>query len=410
MRAGRASSPKRSWPIPGDTVILVFRPGMELLPLFVEAIALLPPSRRWDVEFSTFFATLPPGVSCSWRGMIEGSPETEAAMRLPGAGHQRWPSRRKTRGTRLVRQARTGEPPEATGAGEVAPSKQPRGSQAPARTQRPSASPSRMPPPGNYEVVPPIGSLDVSIPPPSSLGGRRGSRNRGLIWAIVGGVIAASVAGVVAAVVFLFPQFVAHFPIAQTETPPKNVASPGKPAEPGTGRPGPEAVARAEAKVKAPGREPAPAATVAANLPPSDSKKGEPDPPGSTAPKADAAKAEVARDKPAPDTKLAAAKETGTAKPADAKAPVPSAENKAVASERESAANSNSMLAFVLKDGQPGSSQELSFKEYLQPDSVIKALSVIPLAAEAKASSPKKISGAGRGPGAPENALRQGGS
>src|SRR5262249_27468805 len=40
-------------------VFLVFRPGMDLLPLFVEAIALLPASRRWEVEFSTYFTTLP---------------------------------------------------------------------------------------------------------------------------------------------------------------------------------------------------------------------------------------------------------------------------------------------------------------------------------------------------------------
>ena len=63
--------------------IIVFRPGMDLLPLFVEAIALLPPSRRWDVEFSTYFSTLPPGVNCSWRGVIENSPMAESALRLP---------------------------------------------------------------------------------------------------------------------------------------------------------------------------------------------------------------------------------------------------------------------------------------------------------------------------------------
>ena len=43
----------------------------------------LPRPNRWDVEFSTFFATLPPGVTCSWRGVIDGSPEAEAALRLP---------------------------------------------------------------------------------------------------------------------------------------------------------------------------------------------------------------------------------------------------------------------------------------------------------------------------------------
>ncbi len=70
---------------PRRPVFLVFRPGIELLPLFVEAIALLPPSRRWDVEFSTYLTTLPPGVSFTWRGVLEGSAQAKNARRLPGA-------------------------------------------------------------------------------------------------------------------------------------------------------------------------------------------------------------------------------------------------------------------------------------------------------------------------------------
>jgi hypothetical protein len=66
-------------------VYLVFRPGMDLLPLFVEAIALLPAARRWEVEFTTSFTTLPQGVSCAWRGVLDGSREAEAAERLPSA-------------------------------------------------------------------------------------------------------------------------------------------------------------------------------------------------------------------------------------------------------------------------------------------------------------------------------------
>jgi hypothetical protein len=70
---------------PRRPVFLVFRPGMELLPLFVEAIALLPVSRRWDVEFSTYLTTLPPGISCTWRGVLEGSAQAKGARRLPNA-------------------------------------------------------------------------------------------------------------------------------------------------------------------------------------------------------------------------------------------------------------------------------------------------------------------------------------
>jgi hypothetical protein len=70
---------------PRRPVFLVFRPGMDLLPLFVEAVALLPVGRRWDVEFSTYLTTLPPGISCTWRGVLEGSPQAKSARRLPNA-------------------------------------------------------------------------------------------------------------------------------------------------------------------------------------------------------------------------------------------------------------------------------------------------------------------------------------
>ncbi len=70
---------------PHRPAFLIFRPGMDVLSLFVEAIALLPPSRRWDVEFSTYFNTLPQGVSCTWRGVLDGSAEAKNARRLPNA-------------------------------------------------------------------------------------------------------------------------------------------------------------------------------------------------------------------------------------------------------------------------------------------------------------------------------------
>ena len=90
---------------PRRTVFLVFRPGMDLLPLFVEALALLPASRRWDVDFSTYFNQLPQGVSCTWRGVLDGSDEVKNAGRLPNAlvldlcralGHARGSARSST--------------------------------------------------------------------------------------------------------------------------------------------------------------------------------------------------------------------------------------------------------------------------------------------------------------------------
>ncbi|MBN2452006.1 MAG: hypothetical protein JXR77_16590 [Lentisphaeria bacterium] len=46
---------------------LLFEPGMGLLPLVAEALALIPPSRRWEVTFNTYFTCLPAGATCVWR-------------------------------------------------------------------------------------------------------------------------------------------------------------------------------------------------------------------------------------------------------------------------------------------------------------------------------------------------------
>ena len=70
---------------PGRVVYLVFEPGTDLLPLIAEALRLLPPARRWEVPFSTYFTGLPPDVPCLWRGVPAGSREAREAARVPGA-------------------------------------------------------------------------------------------------------------------------------------------------------------------------------------------------------------------------------------------------------------------------------------------------------------------------------------
>ena len=64
---------------------LVYEPGVNLLPLFVEALALVPPERRWQVTFSTYYTGVQPGISCLWRGVLANTPEAEQALRMPGA-------------------------------------------------------------------------------------------------------------------------------------------------------------------------------------------------------------------------------------------------------------------------------------------------------------------------------------
>lgn len=46
---------------------LVFEPGMPVLALISEAMALLAPKQRWIVTFNTYFTALPAGLTCAWR-------------------------------------------------------------------------------------------------------------------------------------------------------------------------------------------------------------------------------------------------------------------------------------------------------------------------------------------------------
>ena len=60
-------------------VSVIFRPGMSMLPLVDEALALLPPELRWQVSFSTYCCNLPHGTGCQWKCILVGSPEMSQA-------------------------------------------------------------------------------------------------------------------------------------------------------------------------------------------------------------------------------------------------------------------------------------------------------------------------------------------
>lgn len=62
----------------GQPALLLFPPGMNLLPLYLEAIALLPDSYRWKATFTTCYTHLPDHVACQWKGVPAGSREAEA--------------------------------------------------------------------------------------------------------------------------------------------------------------------------------------------------------------------------------------------------------------------------------------------------------------------------------------------
>jgi hypothetical protein len=70
---------------PKVPAFVIFAPGQQLLPLFEEALALLPPEERWQVGFATHYTALPAGCQYHWRGIIAGSPATKEIQRFPNA-------------------------------------------------------------------------------------------------------------------------------------------------------------------------------------------------------------------------------------------------------------------------------------------------------------------------------------
>jgi len=61
----------------GQPAVLIYEPELNILPLYVEALALLPPHSSWHVTFCTSCAGLPDSFSCQWKGVIAGSDEAQ---------------------------------------------------------------------------------------------------------------------------------------------------------------------------------------------------------------------------------------------------------------------------------------------------------------------------------------------
>lgn len=70
----------------GKYACIVYKPGMNVLALIQEAMALLPPERRWKTTFSTYYSKLPMGIDCQWRCVVAGTPEAAQAIAEVGAG------------------------------------------------------------------------------------------------------------------------------------------------------------------------------------------------------------------------------------------------------------------------------------------------------------------------------------
>ncbi len=118
--AGWAGVLAESW-LTGTASYVIFAPGTDTLALIREAVALLPPHKRWDATFSTYYTGLPGSAACSCRCVLADSPEAIQARRLPNVLRidltQKLPT---ARGGELVTAARSGPPKRAVGRAESA--------------------------------------------------------------------------------------------------------------------------------------------------------------------------------------------------------------------------------------------------------------------------------------------------
>ncbi|MEM9419620.1 MAG: hypothetical protein AAGA25_11310 [Planctomycetota bacterium] len=72
---------------PAKPVYLIYDPAQhEPLAMTAEALALLPPSRRWEVTFSTYFTDPLPDAECGWRWIVAGTPIVERVLREKAMG------------------------------------------------------------------------------------------------------------------------------------------------------------------------------------------------------------------------------------------------------------------------------------------------------------------------------------
>ncbi len=223
---------------PSRLVYLTFTPGFDVLPLIAESIALIPPERRWEVTFSTYFTTLPGSAVCQWRCVVAGSQEANESRRhvqalrialgepLPAPAESPW-----------VEFARTGVKPD-TGRSQHSPAPESSDSRAAAasaldrgETYR-LTKPAAPPPP-----APTTRSLGAPVPPTAS--------RRKRVWPVLLSLLVVTLLVGTAAVVLVMkggpsdgtaPPAVASAD-AEPATAPPNTAPPAAKATPPENRP-----------------------------------------------------------------------------------------------------------------------------------------------------------------------------
>lgn len=188
---------------PDRKVFLIYPPKVDVLALFEEAIALLPESRRWDVTFATYGASLPKTVDYLWSGIVAGSTEVQQSLRFVNALRiDLTDLKSPPPGGALVQTARTGvvtkrptAPPLVDPNRSGIPVAGPAGHPASAAGRRPAAA-DRASHVEDYAEEEPR--------PPGLPLGHRARAQAAFPWALVGGAATATVVLAAAVVAFVF--------------------------------------------------------------------------------------------------------------------------------------------------------------------------------------------------------------
>nr|MBC8373873.1 hypothetical protein [Planctomycetota bacterium] len=64
---------------------VIYAPGTDVLKLFAESLAVLPPQQRWEVNFATYYTSMPAGCYYNWRGILAGSRAAQEIAKFPHA-------------------------------------------------------------------------------------------------------------------------------------------------------------------------------------------------------------------------------------------------------------------------------------------------------------------------------------
>lgn len=200
---------------PDQPAYIVFSPGMNLLPLIEEALALLPASKRWDVSFSTYFTKVPNGVTCNWRCVLADSPEAKESRRyVQSLRIDLTEPLGPATGGELVEAARTGRAPIENKEEPLSPPAPPKASQTSSKQIHLASD--------RPQLQPPAIKSRTEVPPIRSLPNKTTGWTKWIVATVVlilVGTSAAYFAGQAPVVVTQAPPLEQHAPITPPEAP-----------------------------------------------------------------------------------------------------------------------------------------------------------------------------------------------